>query len=67
MDDPLLADSSIDRFFICDTWHHIENHDRYLALMKKMLKPGGQVLMIRLGMILGKSVALGVADPRRSR
>ena len=45
-DDPLLADASIDRFFICDTWHHIENHDRYLALLKKMLKPGGQVVMI---------------------
>jgi arsenite methyltransferase len=45
-DDPLLADASIDRFFICDTWHHIENHDRYLALMKKMLRPGGQVVMI---------------------
>jgi len=37
-----LADASIDRFFICDTWHHIENRDRYLALLKKMLKPGGQ-------------------------
>src|SRR6266536_3540188 len=45
-DDPLLADASIDRFFICDTWHHIENHDRYLALLNKMLKPGGQVVMV---------------------
>lgn len=45
-DDPLLADASIDRFFICDTWHHIDNHDHYLALMKKMLRPGGQVVMI---------------------
>lgn len=45
-DDPLLADASVDRFFICDTWHHIENHDRYLSLLKKMLKPGGQVVMI---------------------
>ncbi len=45
-DDPLLADGSIDRFFICDTWHHIQNQQRYLALMKKMLKPGGQVIMI---------------------
>jgi predicted methyltransferase len=45
-DDPLLADASIDRFFICDTWHHIDNHARYLALMKRMLKPGGQVVMI---------------------
>ena len=45
-DDPLLADASIDRFFICDTWHHIENHASYLGLMKKMLKPGGQVVMV---------------------
>jgi arsenite methyltransferase len=45
-DDPLLADASIDRFFICDTWHHIADHARYLAQMKKMLKPGGQVVMI---------------------
>ena len=45
-DDPLLADVSIDRFFICDTWHHIENRDRYLALLKKMLKPGGQIIMV---------------------
>jgi len=45
-DDPLLADASVDRFFICDTWHHIENRDRYLALLKKMLKPGGQIVMV---------------------
>jgi arsenite methyltransferase len=45
-DDRLLADVSVDRFFICDTWHHIENHDRYLALLKKMLKRGGQVVMV---------------------
>jgi len=45
-DDPLLIDGSINRFFICDTWHHIQNQAQYLALMKKMLKPGGQVIMI---------------------
>lgn len=45
-DDPLLPDASVDRFFICETWHHIENQAHYLALMKKMLKPGGQVVMI---------------------
>jgi predicted methyltransferase len=45
-DDRLLADASIDRFFNRDTWHHIGHHARYLALMKQMLKPGGQVVMI---------------------
>ncbi len=45
-DDPLLPNASIDRFFICDTWHHIDNQPQYLALLKNMLKPGGQVIMI---------------------
>jgi arsenite methyltransferase len=45
-DDPLLMDASIDRFFICDTWHHVQSQEQYLALMKKMLKPGGQIIMI---------------------
>ena len=44
--DPLLPVGSIDRFVIVDTWHHIENQAEYLALIKKMLKPGGQVVMI---------------------
>ena len=45
-DDPLLMDGSIDRFFICNTWHHIEDKTHYLALMKQMLRPGGQIIMI---------------------
>jgi arsenite methyltransferase len=45
-DDPLLADKSIDRFFFCDSWHHIENQTQYLSLIKRMLKPKGQVVMI---------------------
>jgi ubiquinone/menaquinone biosynthesis C-methylase UbiE len=45
-DDPLLPDHSIDLLFICDTWHHIEKQADYLALIKKMLKPGGQVAMV---------------------
>ena len=45
-DDPLLADASVDRIFICETWHHLENHPQYLARLKKVLKPGGQVIVI---------------------
>lgn len=45
-DDPLLADSSVDRIFICETWHHIANHRQYLAGLKKALKPGGQMIII---------------------
>jgi SAM-dependent methyltransferase len=45
-DDPLLPDASVDRFVVVDTWHHIEDQAKYLKLMKRMLRPGGQVVMI---------------------
>ncbi len=44
-DDPLLP-GPVDRFFICDTWHHIGDHARYLDLMRKTLRPGGQVVIV---------------------
>jgi ubiquinone/menaquinone biosynthesis C-methylase UbiE len=45
-DDPLLPDASVDRFVIVDTWHHIDDQPKYLGLLKRMLKPGGQVVHI---------------------
>ena len=43
--DPRLP-QPVDRFVIVDVWHHIEDQPGYLALMKKALRPGGQVVMI---------------------
>jgi ubiquinone/menaquinone biosynthesis C-methylase UbiE len=63
-DDPLLPDGSIDRFLVVDTWHHIEKQVAYLALMKKMLKPGGQVVMIdfqKKELPVGPPVAMKIA------
>ncbi len=45
-DDPLLAEASVDRFVIVNTWHHIEDQPGYMAKMKRMLRPGGQVVHI---------------------
>ena len=45
-DDPLLPDASVDRFVIVDTWHHVEEQAKYLGLLKRMLKPGGQIVHI---------------------
>jgi arsenite methyltransferase len=45
-DDPLLADRSVNRFFFCEAWHHIADHEKYLSEMKRMLRPGGQVIVI---------------------
>jgi ubiquinone/menaquinone biosynthesis C-methylase UbiE len=45
-DDPLLPDASVDVFFICDTWHHIDERTKYLGLMKRMLRPGGRIAIV---------------------
>jgi ubiquinone/menaquinone biosynthesis C-methylase UbiE len=45
-DDPLLRDASVDRFVIVDTWHHIEDKAGYMEKMRRMLRPGGQVVHI---------------------
>jgi arsenite methyltransferase len=45
-DDPLLPDRAVNRFFFSDSWHHIENQKKYLSLMKRMLKPRGEIVMI---------------------
>ncbi len=45
-DDPRLPDASVDRIFICDTWHHIENRSQYLTRLKRALRAGGQIIMI---------------------
>ena len=45
-DDPLLPETTIDRFVIVDTWHHVEDQAKYLGLMKRALKPGGTVVHI---------------------
>ena len=44
-DDPLLP-QPVDRFLIVDVWHHVDDQPGYLAKMKKLLKPGGLVVMI---------------------
>ena len=45
-DDPLVPDVPVNRFFVCNTWHHVQSRPRYIALMKKMLKPGGQIVVV---------------------
>jgi ubiquinone/menaquinone biosynthesis C-methylase UbiE len=44
-DDPLLP-RPVNRVLFVDVWHHIENRPQYLAGIRKLLAPGGQVVMI---------------------
>ena len=45
-DDPLLPERSVNRFFFSNSWHHIDNQAKYLSLIKKILKPSGEVIML---------------------
>jgi cyclopropane fatty-acyl-phospholipid synthase-like methyltransferase len=62
-DDPLLPEP-VDRFLIVDTWHHVGDQAKYLALMRKLLKPGGQIVMIdfqKKELPLGPPLAMKIA------
>jgi len=62
-DDPLLP-QPVDRFLIVDVWHHIDDRPGYLAKMKKLLKPGGRVVMIdfhKRELPVGPSVGMKIA------
>jgi arsenite methyltransferase len=45
-DDPMLAASSVDAIFLCDTYHHINDRAAYFAKVRKALKPGGRMVIL---------------------
>jgi ubiquinone/menaquinone biosynthesis C-methylase UbiE len=60
---PLLP-RPVDRILFVNVWHHIENQPGYLALLKKTLKPGGQIVMIdfhKRDLPVGPPIAMRIA------
>jgi cyclopropane fatty-acyl-phospholipid synthase-like methyltransferase len=45
-DDPGVAEGSVDRFLIVNTWHHIDARGSYAAKLRRALKPGGAVVVV---------------------
>ena len=45
-DDPRLPAGGVDVIFTCNTWHHIDGRDAYLARVKAALTPGGRVAVV---------------------
>jgi ubiquinone/menaquinone biosynthesis C-methylase UbiE len=54
-DSPNLPDASVDRIFICDTYHHFENPSAMLKAMRRALKPSGEVVLVEFIREEGKS------------
>jgi ubiquinone/menaquinone biosynthesis C-methylase UbiE len=45
-DAPGLADGSVDRLLVVNTWHHLPQRARYAAAMNRALRPGGFVVVV---------------------
>jgi len=45
-DSPGLAPGEADRVLVVDVYHHIEQRERYLPLLRKGLKPGGELAIV---------------------
>ncbi len=55
LDSVSLPPASIDRAFICDTYHHFEFPQKTLASLRWALQPHGRIILIDFKRIPGKS------------
>jgi SAM-dependent methyltransferase len=54
-DSTKLPPGSINLAFLCDVYHHLENHPKVLASIHQALRPGGSLVLVEFDRIEGKS------------
>ena len=62
-----LPAASVDRIFICDTYHHFEYPQAMLSTLHAALKPGGRLVVIDYERIAGRSSSWILGHVRAGR
>lgn len=62
-----LEPASVDLVFLCDVYHHFENHEAMLHSIASALKPGGTLILIEFDRVEGKSSEFVLKHVRAGR
>ncbi len=62
-----LPAGSVDVAFLCDVYHHLENHEKILASIHQALRPRGLLILVEFDRVEGKSTTFVLNHIRGSQ